>query len=425
VNISGVLTVRTLRTSANSKYQQIVNLVREAEAEKVPMVRLADRYSLVFTIVTAVIAAFAWFYSHDPIRILAVLVVATPCPLIIATPIAVMSAISDAAGRGIIVKNGGALEVLGRIKALVFDKTGTITFGTPLVADVVAFSGDAEQVIKLAASLDQLSSHVLARSLVAQAKRQGVHLELPEQFEEVIAQGVEGEIEGTRYFLGKMAFITGRNIPITPAVTAEYQTRQQLGQKVIFLTDGKAVLGAVSFADEIRSESKKVFAEFAKMGLKDITILSGDKEEIVKRVARRLGVGQVLGDLQPEEKVDELKTIQLRSRPVAMIGDGVNDAPALTAADVGIAMGAHGATVASETADIVITVDSLAKVSEVIQISRRMLRIAKESIYFGMGVSILLMVIAAFGYIVPVLGAGLQEVLDILVILNALRVGRR
>ncbi|HVM90405.1 MAG TPA: heavy metal translocating P-type ATPase [Verrucomicrobiae bacterium] len=426
VNINGVLTIQALRISADSKYQQIVNLVRNAEAEKVPLVRLADRYSLLFTGITALISTAAWFMSHDPIRVLAVLVVATPCPLIIATPIAVMSAISEAAGRGIIVKNGGALETLGRIKALVFDKTGTLTFGVPLVADVTAFGGvDGKEVLRLAASLDQLSSHVLARSLVRHAKLEKLSLALPERFDEVLAQGVEGTINGRTYYLGKLAFIQGRHLAITPEVTAEYRTRQDLGEKVIFLTDEHAVLGSISFADEIRSESKNVFADFLKLGLHDITILSGDKTDIVKRVARRLGVGQVLGDLEPEEKVEELKTIQQRVRPVAMIGDGVNDAPALTAADVGIAMGAHGATVASETADIVITVDSLAKVTDVIRISRRMLRIARESIFIGIGVSILLMIAAALGYIQPVVGAGLQEVLDILVILNALRVGMR
>jgi heavy metal translocating P-type ATPase len=423
VNLNGVLVMRALRLSADSKYQQIVNLVRNAEAEKAPLVRLADRYSLVFTGITAAIAAAAWFGSHDPIRVLAVLVVATPCPLIIATPIAVMSAVSMAASRGIIVKNGGALETLGRIRALVFDKTGTITFGTPLVSDVVPFTASKDEVIRLAASLDQLSSHVLARSLVMHAKRLGLKLSLPGHFEEVVAQGVEGDVDGTRYYLGKLAFVQGRHAPTTPEVMGQYHLRQDLGEKVIFLTDGKTVMGAIAFSDEIRSESKKVFGAFLALGIHDITILSGDKTSIVKRVAKRLGVGQVLGDLEPEQKVDEVRTIQERVRPVAMVGDGVNDAPALTAADVGIAMGAHGATVASETADVVITVDSLDRVTEVIRISRRMLRIANESIFVGIGVSILLMMAAALGYVPPVIGAGLQEVLDILVIVNALRVG--
>jgi heavy metal translocating P-type ATPase len=423
VNVNGAIIMRAIRTSANSKYQQIVSLVKSAEAAKTPLVRLADRYSLGFTAITFLIAGFAWITSHDPVRVLAVLVVATPCPLIIATPIAVISAVSAAAGRGIIVKNGGALETLGRIRGLVFDKTGTITFGTPLVSEVVPFSAPKEDIVRLAASLDQLSSHVLARSLVTQARRQGLTLELPEKFEEVVAQGVEGDLEGKRYFLGKLSFVQGRGAPITQEVTGQYLMRQDLGEKVIFLTDGVTVLGAVAFSDEIRSESKKVFADLLSFGIHDITILSGDKGDIVKRVANRLGVGQVLGDLEPEEKVEELKTVQARIRPVAMIGDGVNDAPALTAADVGIAMGARGATVASETADVVITVDSLAKVPEVILIARRMLRIAYEGIFLGIGLSIVMMIAAALGYITPVIGAGLQEVLDIIVIVNALRGG--
>jgi P-type E1-E2 ATPase len=261
--------------------------------------------------------------------------------------------------------------------------------------------------------------------LVKEAGKKGIRLMMPVHFHERIAEGVVGEMEDEVYTLGKLSFIRSRGIDLPPVIMEEYARRQNTGEKMIFLAQGETVLGGITFTDQIRPETRNVFAAIRKSGIRDIVLLSGDRGPIAKKIGKAVGLDQVLGDLLPEQKVEELKRIRERVQPIAMVGDGVNDAPALAAADVGIAMGAHGTTVASETADIVITVDALSRVHEAFQISRRMLRVANQGIFFGMGMSLVFMMIAAFGYITPISGAILQEVLDVAVILNALRVHKR
>ncbi len=425
INTGDVLVIKTLRESRHSKYEQIVRLVHQAETQKAPMVRLADRYSGWFTVVTLLLSGAAWAFSHNPLLALAVLVVATPCPLIIATPVAVMSGISLAASRGIVVKNGGALETLSRVRAFVFDKTGTITFGEPSVSRIIPESLSESETLRIAASLDQLSAHVLARSLVKEAKARGLKIVMPSHFHEKIAEGVTGTIDGREYALGKKNFVETMGASVPEYVIKLHEKHRGLGEKMIFLFSKKEFLGAIAFADRIRHETTQVFKNIHDSGVESLTLLSGDKTVAVKEIAKAVGIKKALGDLKPEGKVAELQKIRKTIFPVAMVGDGINDAPILAAADVGIAMGSHGATVASETADIVIAVDTLSRVYEALQISKRMVHVAEQGIYFGIGVSVLLMVIAAFGYIPPVWGAIIQEMLDITVILNALRVHQR
>jgi heavy metal translocating P-type ATPase len=424
VNVGEPFQLHALRLSSESKYEQIVRLVRNAESERAPLVRIADRYSGWFTIVTLTLAGATWLVTRNPVQALAVLVVATPCPLIIATPVAVMSAISLAATRGIIVKNGGALEVLARVRAFVFDKTGTITFGEPAVVSVVSFDGKKDVVLRIAASLDQLSAHVLARSLVAHAKTQGMQLELPKNFRERVASGVTGELDGRTYAFGKLTFLREQGVHIPVDAAHALEEHRAGGEKTVFLASESTIIGSISFADRVRTDTKKVFKQLWSSGVEDIVLLSGDKVSVARDIAKQVGIRHVYGDLEPGDKVIELKKLQQQIRPVAMVGDGVNDAPALAAADVGIALGSHGATVASETADIVIAVDALSRVSEARSIAMRMLTVAEQGIFVGMGVSVLLMLIAALGFLPPVTGAVLQELLDVVVIFNALRVHR-
>ena len=422
INQGEILVIRTLRVSKESRYEQIVELVRNAEMERAPIVRLADSYSITFTLTSLALAVFAYLISHDPLRVLAVLVVATPCPLIIATPVAIMSGISFAASRGIIVKNGGALETLSRVRAFIFDKTGTITFGELFVTNITAFHGTKEEVMHVAASLDQMSAHILAHSLVHAAHEKKVELDLPTQFHETIGEGVKGKIGSKVYSLGRYDYIHDSGAVFTEETLKEYKKRQGTDEKIIFLAQGKQVIGSIAFADRIRPETKHVFDELQYGGKRKLFLLSGDRSSVVQKAAKLLGIKNVLGDLHPEDKVKELRKIRATNSPIAMIGDGVNDAPALALADVGIAMGARGGTVASETADIVITVDSLGRVEEAVWIAERMMRVAKQGIFFGIGVSVALMVIASLGGIPAFTGSFLQEGLDVVVILGALRV---
>lgn len=424
INKDSVLEVKALRAASESKYEQIISLIKAAQESRARVVRLADRYSVWFTGITFIFAALAWFISHDPIRLLAVLVVATPCPLILATPIAIISGISKAASRGIIVKNGEALEKLAEVKAFIFDKTGTLTLGTPEVTQVKGLNNiSTDEVLRLAASLDQFSAHILARSLVDHGKKnKKVHLSLPENFQEFFGDGVSGKLNGQIYYFGKLSFLKNKDVAIPAEMEEEHIKLQAEGKIAVYLGDDQKLLGAVYFADITRPEIKKLFSDIKRQGVSQLVMLTGDKKEVALNIAKQLGLDDIHAEALPGDKVREVKDHQRQFGSVAMIGDGVNDAPALTAADVGIAMGFHGSTASSDTSDIVITVNNLGRVGEALKIAKQVLSIAKQGIFFGMGVSIILMVIAALGHITPVYGALLQELLDVAVILNALRV---
>ncbi|MCC7357822.1 heavy metal translocating P-type ATPase [Candidatus Uhrbacteria bacterium] len=422
INLERVLELQAHKTSKESTYSRIIFLVRQATESKAPIVRLADRYSVRFTIITCIMAAIAWFVSHDWIRVLSVFVVATPCPLIIATPIAVMSAISKAASRGIIVKNGGALETLARVKTMVFDKTGTITFGEPHISNIYAADGDTNRVLQLAASLDQLSTHILAKSVVAEADKRKITRVLPTQFHEDVAFGAHGIIENKNVIFGKKSFLEKFGIIIPVNIQSQIEQAKNNGEKSVLLAAENAVIGYVTFADVIRPQAKNIFKLLQAYGVHSLVLLSGDRQEIANRIAKEAGITQAIGDVLPEQKLAEIHHRQQRLPPVAMVGDGVNDAPALAAADIGIAMAAHGASIASESADMIITVDNISRIGEAMKISKRMLAIATQGIIFGMGSSLLLMIIAINGHINPFYGAIMQEVIDVIVILNALRV---
>lgn len=411
-----------IRASEESKYQIIVKLVQEAQNAQAPVVRLADRYAGVFNLLTFAFAGLAWILFQDPIRALAVLVVASPCPLILATPIAMISGISKAASRGIVIKSGGALERLGEVRGVVFDKTGTLTLGVPEVTKIVSVSDLSEdEVMKRAVSLDQLSAHIFARSLVQYAQKRDLELEYPDQFEEVIGQGVKAVLHKRRYFLGKLGFIESQGVRVAKSVEKDNDAFLEEGKTAIYLGDETKLLGFIVFADVIRPETKQLFASMAVHGLSKMVMLTGDKKKVAAGIAAAIGIKEYKAELLPEDKVSYINETQKSFGPVAMVGDGINDAPALAVASVGIAMASHGATVASETGDIVIMENDMHRVHDAIHIAQGALRLAKQGIFFGMGASVILMVFALFGYIIPVYGAVMQEALDVIVILNALR----
>jgi len=423
VNEQSVLVVRAQQSASESQYEQIVKMVKAAANSKAPIMRLADRYAVFFTFITFAITLVTWLTTHNPVLLLAVLVVATPCPLILATPIAIMSGISWAASRGIIVKSGGTLEILGEAQSFVFDKTGTLTVGSPKVVGAHSSVFSPEEFLYVAASVDQFSAHIFARSLVAHVhSKYSKELLLPEDFKEVLGDGVSGKLDGRKYIFGKFSFLKLQGVEFTKKDRDEYNELQNRGIIPVYLAEHKKLLGRVEFADTVRPEIKSVFHSIRSLGIKHIEMLTGDRKAVAQRIAGELGITEFQAEVLPGQKLQAIAKLQKQSPPVVMVGDGINDAPSLAAADVGIAMGAAGLTAASEAADMVITVNSMERLSESLYIAKRVLHVARQGMFAGIGVSIVLMLIASFGYIPPVYGAMVQELLDVIVILNALRV---
>jgi heavy metal translocating P-type ATPase len=411
------------RLASESAYANVVRLVRAAETQRAPFVRLADRYAAFFLPLTLALAGLAWALSGDPVRAVAVLVVATPCPLILAAPIAIVSGVSRAARAGVIVKGGGAIERLGEARAVLLDKTGTLTLGAPGVRDVVALDGEEEdELLRLAASVDQLSAHVLAEALVHDAERRGLELAEPAEPVERPGQGMEGTVGGRRVAVGSAGWLRSRGIEVGAAAGIGEDGAEAGMAKVLVGVDGR-LAGVVTMADRLRADARRLGGELHAAGIRRVAMVTGDRGEVAERIAAEAGVDEVHSQQSPEDKLDVVRGMRADPElaPVVMVGDGVNDAPALALADVGIAMSGPGATVSSETADAVIVVDRIDRVAAAISIGRRALRIARQSVVFGIGLSGVAMAFAAFGYIPPLAGALLQEGIDVAVILNALR----
>ncbi|MDP9119137.1 MAG: heavy metal translocating P-type ATPase, partial [Actinomycetota bacterium] len=382
VNAGGAFDLIATATAEDSTYAGIVRLVEEAERQKAPFVRLADRYATIFVPITLIIAGGAWAVSGDPLRALSVLVVATPCPLLLAVPIAIVSGISRAAHRGIIVKGGGALETLARAKVLVLDKTGTLTSGVPQLSDVETFSalgsvsGDGpggdlgpDEVLRLAASLDQVSPHVFAAALVRAARERGIELVFPTDVHERHGAGIEGIVEGHHVALGKATYVSESGA--MPARAREVRRRSMLdGSSCIFVRIDGRVAGALIVDDPIRPDAPRVIRALRRAGIERVIMVTGDHPDVAESVGAALGVDRILSERDPMEKVEALEA-EREAGVVVMVGDGLNDAPALAAADVGVAMGARGATASSEAADIVLVADRLDGLVEAIAIARR------------------------------------------------------
>jgi heavy metal translocating P-type ATPase len=434
VNQEGAITVRAVRTSQDSQYARIVDLVRSAQASKSPLQRTADRWAVWFTPLTIGACLVAWLVSHDWSRVLAVLVVATPCPLILAAPVAIIGGINRAARRAIIVRSGGALEALATVNTAVFDKTGTLTVGKPRVHQVVTDDGlPPEQLLALAAAVEQGSGHLLARVIVSAAEERGETVAMASELLETPGRGVTGRVNGRYVAVGSPDFVRER----VPALAARLSALEEhaSGLRAYVATDGRrddargveappdarAALGRIEFADELREELAPMFAELAALGITDAHLFSGDKTANVAKIAAAVGITQFAGDLTAEAKVAKVAALEQRGRRVLMVGDGTNDAPSLSTATVGIALAGHGGGVVAEAADVVLLIDDPRRVPEAVRIGRRSLAIAKQSIGVGLGLSLVGMAFAAAGMLTPVAGALIQEAIDVAVILNALR----
>jgi heavy metal translocating P-type ATPase len=413
VNGASAIWMIVSHRAEDSQYQRIVALVAEAAESKAPFVRMADRYAVPFTIVAYILAAVGWAISGEASRFAEVLVVATPCPLIIAAPVAFIAGMSRAARHGIIVKNAGTLERLARVKTVAFDKTGTLTHGQPnLVAIRPAEGFGEEELLRLAATAEQSSAHTLAQSIVLAAKFRGIPLARCESVVETTAHGLTAVIEGRTVVVGKFGFISDA------APNAE-RTKLDAGELAVYVSIDGTYAGALILRDEIRLDAAETILWLERLGVQHTLMLTGDSAATAAHVASSLGVENVQADCLPLDKVHAVQAVT--SRPVMMVGDGVNDAPVLAVADIGVAMGARGSTAASESADVVIMKDDLQRVGRAVQVGVETIRIATQSIWIGMVLSLGLMVIAVFGVVPAILGAGFQEIIDLLTILNALR----
>jgi heavy metal translocating P-type ATPase len=418
-NAGEAFDLRATRPASESAYAAIVRLVEQAGAERAPFVRMADRYAAILLPVTVLLAAASWALSGDPVRALAVLVVATPCPLILAVPVALVSGVSRAARAGVVVKGAPVVEELGRARTVLLDKTGTLTLGAPAVERVVALDGHRpDELLRLAASVDQLSAHVVAEALVHDAEARGLELGEAHDVHERPGDGIEGTVDGHRVAVGSRDFV--REHGTTLARVADLA---QAGRSPVHVAVDGTLAGAIVLADRPRPEAAGAIAALRAAGARRVAMVTGDDRATAEEIARGLGLDEVYADCDPEDKLAVLRAIEADpgARPVVMVGDGVNDAPALAAADVGIAMAAAGSTVSAEAADVVITVDRVDRVAEAVRIGGRSLGIARQSVIVGMGLSFGAMLAAALGYIPPVAGALLQEGIDVAVILNALR----
>ena len=415
VNVDGAITVRANATAADSSYQQIIKLVQSAAASQAPFVRLAERYSIPFTITAFLIAGAVWYFTKDATRFLEVLIVATPCPLLLAAPIALISGMSRASRYGIIIKTGSALERLAEAKTIAFDKTGTLTSGVLKIDAVNTFNGySQEEVTKLAAGLEQNSNHVVARAITAYAEAKGIKASKAKHVKEIAGRGLMATLHGKSVLVGRYNLLEEYDIRIP----AKFQ-RSSIAQTAVYVAVGKELAGIITFTDEIRPETKSTLNRLKELGLKNMLLVTGDNPATAKAVGKALGIKDIHSEALPADKLRVVEA--LTNRPVVFVGDGVNDAPVLTASDVGIALGAGGNTAASESADMVILKDDISRVATAYAISKRTFSIARQSILIGIGMSFILIAAFSTGRFTALQGAIAQEFVDVVVIFYALR----
>lgn len=415
VNGDTVVRLRAAAVAGDSQYQLIVALVAEAASTKARFVRIADRVSIPFTAVSIGLAAFAWLLSGEPVRAAEVLVAATPCPLLIAAPVAFVAGMGAAARAGVVIKSGDALEALAHARTVAFDKTGTLTRGAPRVDRIdCADQVDEATVLTIAAGAEALSPHVLARAVVEEARGREIAFATLSGVMESAGAGVRADLDGAAIRVGKADFAADGAPDPFGALPS--------GETAITVARGDAVIGRIVLRDELRPEAAAVVAELRRLGVPRILMLTGDTAGAARHVGSALGIDEVRAELRPADKLEVVASAP--DRPVVMVGDGVNDAPVLAAADVGVAMGARGSTAASESAGVVILVDDLHRLTTAMAIARRTVRIATESIWVGIGLSLALMVVATTGVVPAIAGAFAQEAIDVITILNGLRAAR-
>jgi heavy metal translocating P-type ATPase len=415
INIEGLVTAKATASASDSQYQQIIKLVTSAANSQAPFVRLADRYSIPFTVIAYAIGATVWVYYGHAIRFLEVIIVATPCPLLIATPVALLSGMVKASSYGIIIKSGTALERLAEAKTFAFDKTGTLTTGKLSVEKVKSFNGlSTGEVLSLAAGMEQFSTHIIGQTISTEAKDRGIKLAKIKKQQEISGKGLVASYKGGEVIAGNLSLLQDHNVVIPKEVE-----KANLLSTTVYIATNDKLAGYITLSDKLRPKSKYTIDELKDAGIVKIMMITGDNQAVANDISKKLGISDVVANALPGDKLSAIEKQDVR--PVAFVGDGVNDAPVLTAADIGIALGARGSTAASESADIVVMPDDISRVASAYKIAKFTFKIARQSILVGISLSVVLMLIFASGRFLPLYGAILQEAVDVLVIFYALR----
>jgi Cd2+/Zn2+-exporting ATPase len=424
-NESGSCEIEATQVADDTKLAQIKRLILEAQAEKSPTQRIMDRFSRYFIPAIILIAFATFLVTGEIVRAITILIVACPCALVLGTPTAVVAAIGNAARRGILIKGGAYLEQMGRLKTLLMDKTGTLTEGRPKVVEMMTFEGlEEKELLYWAAIAEKRSEHPLAKAVLGKAEELGLNIPHPDSFENFRGKGVKAKWGSKTIRVGTSEMIKNEGIEILESTKRLLETKESEGMTSLLVTQDHRLLGVISIADTLRKGARDVVDEIRKQGVSEIWMLTGDSAHVADRIGRELGI-RYEAKLLPEDKVMSVKEWKRKGRVVAMIGDGVNDAPALAAADIGIAMGAVGTDVAIETADIALMTDELEKISTVIRLSRKALRVIKENLAFAIIFNMVLVVLSAQGLMTMILGAILHQASSLLVILNSMRLLKR
>jgi Cd2+/Zn2+-exporting ATPase len=425
INEAGSCEIETTQVAEDTKLAQIKRLILEAQAEKSPTQRVMDRFARYFIPAILLIALATFLITGDPIRSITILIVACPCALVLGTPTAVVAAIGNAARQGILIKGGVFLEQMGRLKTLLMDKTGTLTHGRPKVVEMKVFDGpDEKEVLYWAAIAEKRSEHPLARAITEKADEIGLTIPHPEVFENFRGKGVKAKRDSRTIIVGRAEWLAGEGIEIPDSVKELLKTKESEGMTSLLVSLDGRLLGTVSISDTLRERAKATIDKIRGEGVSEIWMLTGDSEQVANRIGNELGI-RYEARLLPEDKVKMVKEWKRKGQVVAMVGDGVNDAPALAAADIGIAMGAVGTDVAIETADIALMTDELEKIPTVIRLSRKALRVIKENLVFALVFNTAMVILSAQGWVTMILGAIVHQASSLLVILNSMRLLRK
>lgn len=422
LNEVGALEISVTRVGAETTLGQIVKLVKDAQQSQAPVQRIANKYARILVPVTFGIAVLVYLLTGDITRSITVLVVVCPCALVLATPTAVVAAIGNAAKRGILVKSGAVIEQVGKVDVVAFDKTGTLTHGKPVVQQIIPLDGyRADQILSFAASIEHGSEHPIGRSIVQAGLDRQIEPANVEGFAVLPGYGVTGQVQANQIVIGNRALLSERRIVWTEDVDRQVQQLEYQGQTVIPVAVDGVLKGLITLADTPRIEAKQAIAELKRIGIREVIMITGDNPRTAERIAKELGIDKVFAEVLPQNKLQIIRDLQAQGKKVAFVGDGVNDAPALAAADVGIAMGLAGTDVALETADIGLMADEIERIPQIIALSRQALRVIRQNVIFSMSMNVLSVVLGGFGIIGPVVGALMHETSALPVLANSAR----